>query len=78
MMPLSQSNDDRQRKMNPFSPVPFNSAALKEVIDNDDRLHKEIDEFMGMYSMLIDERDDDEIDLYTFDYSAFMGNSKKH
>ena len=79
MMPLPPSNGDQQRKMNPFGPLPFNSATLKKVIENDDRLHKEIDEFMGTYSVLIDEKeDDDEIDLYTFDYSAFMGNGKKH
>ena len=80
MMALPQFNEDPQRKMNPFGSVSFTSATLKKVIENDDRLHKEIDEFMGTwYSiMLIDDEDDNEIDLYAFDYSAFMGNSKKH
>ena len=78
MMPLPQSNEDQQRKMDPFRPVPINNATLQRVIENDDRLHREIDEFMDMYSMLIDEDDDDEIDLYTFDYLAFMGKNNKN
>ena len=66
----SQENQE-QSEINPFSPIAIDEAIVQEIIDNDDRLHREVDEFMNMYSMSIDE--EDEIDLDTFDYSALMG-----
>lgn len=66
----SRENEQRS-EINPFSPIAMDEAIVQEIIDNDDRLHREVDEFMNMYSMSMDE---DEIDLDTFDYSALMGS----
>ncbi len=66
----SQENEQRS-EINPFSPIAIDEAIVQEIIDNDDRLHREVDEFMNMYSMSIDE--EDEIDLDTFDFSTLMG-----
>ena len=56
--------------MNPFSRIPIQKATLQKVIENDVRLHKEIDDFMGAY-----DEDDDDIDLFTFDYSTLLWGS---
>ena len=56
--------------MNPFSRIPIQKATLQKVIENDVRLHKEIDDFMGAY-----DEDDDDIDLFTFDYSTLLWES---
>ena len=53
--------------MNPFERIPVQKASLQKVIENDVRLHKEIDDFMGAYD---DEGDD--VDLFTFDYSTLL------
>lgn len=66
----SRENEERS-EINPFSPIAMDEAIVQVIIDNDDRLHREVDEFMNMYSMSMDE---DEIDLDTFDYSALMGS----
>ena len=66
----SRANEQRS-ETNPFSPIAIDEALVQEIIDNDDRLHREVDEFMNMHSMSMDE---DEIDLDTFDYSALMGS----
>lgn len=59
---------------NPFSSITVDEVIVQEIIANDDRLHAEVDEFMNMYSMQIDE--DEELDLDTFDFSAIMGSNE--
>ena len=52
--------------MNPFERIPVQKATLQKVIENDNRLHKEIDDFMGVAE------EDDDVDLFTFDYSTLL------
>ncbi len=66
--------DEHPHGNNPFSSVVVDQAIVQEIIANDDRLHQEVDEFMNMHSMAID--DDEEFDFSTFDFSAVMGFSE--
>jgi hypothetical protein len=55
----------------PYCPIAVDEATVREIIANDERLRREVDEFLEMYPMTIDDENDD--DDSTFDYAAIMG-----
>lgn len=59
---------------NPFCPIAIDESLVQEIIANDDRLRREVDEFMDRYSMSTDE--DEEFDFSTLDYSTIMGTNE--